>query len=128
MSPAFISRDEARSQPESMESSMAKRTTDQVKHKVVAVAEQVGRIIGTVQAKVEGLNRGKRSPKKPAAPTKAMARAAAVPSRPNVDAPGKRHRKPVPSDPGVKHSDERIAKLKSANESRHGRHRRGRRG
>jgi len=108
---------------------MAKRTTDQVEHRVVAVAEQLGRIIGTVQAKVEeGLKGGKRSPKKPAAPTKAMARAAALPSRPNVDAPGKRHRKPVPSDPGVKHSDERIAKLKSANESRHGRHRRGRRG
>ena len=115
---------------------MAKRTTDQVGHKVVAVAEQLGRIIGTVQAKVEGLKRGKRSPKKPApsakAPTKvltkAVSRAAALPSRPNVDAPGKRHRKPVPSDPGVKHSDERIAKLKSANESRHGRHRRGRRG
>jgi len=115
---------------------MAKRTTDQVEHKVVAVAEQFGRIIGTVQARMEGLKRGKRSPKKPAAPTKAPAKAptkaisrtAALPSRPNVDAPGKRHRKPVPSDPGVKHSDERIAKLKSASESRHGRHRRGRRG
>jgi hypothetical protein len=112
---------------------MPKRTTDEVGHAVAAVAEQLGRIIGTVQAKVEVLKRGKRSPKKPAAPTKAATTAprkamsrAAAPSRANVDAPGKRHRKPVPSGHGVKHSDERISKLKAANESRHGRHRRGR--
>jgi hypothetical protein len=46
-------------------------------------------------------------------------------ARPKVDAPGKRHRQPAPSAPGAKHSDERIAKLKAANESRHGRHFRG---
>lgn len=52
-------------------------------------------------------------------------RTVAGPSRANVDAPGKRHRQPVPSDHGVKHSDERIAKVKAANERRHGRHQRG---
>jgi len=35
-----------------------------------------------------------------------------------VDAPGKKHRKPMPSTPGTKHSDTRIAKMKVMNESR----------
>jgi hypothetical protein len=35
-----------------------------------------------------------------------------------VDAPGKKHRKPMPSTPGAKHSDTRIAKVKVVNESR----------
>ncbi len=52
-------------------------------------------------------------------------RTAVGPGRANVDAPGKRHRKPVPSGHGVQHSDERIAKVKGANERRYGRHRRG---
>ena len=98
----------------------------------MAVAEQLGRIIGTVQAKVDGIERkapesaGKGADEEPTRRAGGSAAAAgSAASRANVDAPGKRHRKPVPSDPGVKHSDERIAKLKSANESRHGRHRRG---
>jgi hypothetical protein len=36
------------------------------------------------------------------------------PSRPLVDAPGKRHRKPATTAHGVKHSDETIAKARSA--------------
>jgi len=35
-----------------------------------------------------------------------------------VDAPRKRHRKPLPSARGIKHSDARIAKLKMNNETR----------
>jgi hypothetical protein len=35
-----------------------------------------------------------------------------------VDAPGKKHRKPMPSAAGTKHSDTRIAKMKAANEAR----------
>jgi hypothetical protein len=35
-----------------------------------------------------------------------------------VDAPGKKHRKPMPSTPGTKHSDTRIAKMKVVAESR----------
>jgi hypothetical protein len=35
-----------------------------------------------------------------------------------VDAPGKKHRPPVPTAKGVKHSDQRIAKLRTANEVR----------
>ena len=45
---------------------------------------------------------------------KAAARKAAARSRGPVDAPGKRHRKPAPTARGVKHSDERIAKLRTA--------------
>jgi len=35
-----------------------------------------------------------------------------------VDAPGKKHRSPMPTLHGAKHSDERIAKLRTANEVR----------
>ena len=35
-----------------------------------------------------------------------------------VDAPGKKHRAPRPTLHGAKHSDERIAKLRTANEVR----------
>ncbi len=35
-----------------------------------------------------------------------------------VDAPGKRHRKPIPNPVGVKASDTRIAKMKLAKETR----------
>jgi len=35
-----------------------------------------------------------------------------------VDAPGKKHRPPMPTLHGAKHSDERIAKLRTANEVR----------
>jgi hypothetical protein len=35
-----------------------------------------------------------------------------------IHAPGKRHRKPAPAAHGVKHSDERIAKLRLANANR----------
>jgi hypothetical protein len=35
-----------------------------------------------------------------------------------VDAPGKKHRKPAPSVKGAKHSDERVAKMRTVNARR----------
>ena len=92
-------------------------TVESVDQRVVALAEQVGRIVGTVQAKAEGWLEK--------APVKASsAKAADATSRSQgrsggiVDAPGKKHRKAPPSTPGTKHSDTRIAKMKVVNESR----------
>jgi hypothetical protein len=118
-------------------------TVESVDQRVVAFAEQVGRIVGTVQAKAEGwfdrqalsdqfasvrdsaaeMVRHLASTKK--APVKAShAKAADATQRSQgrsggiVDAPGKKHRKAPPSAPGTKHSDTRIAKMKVVNESR----------
>ena len=91
-------------------------SSDAVEQRVVAVAEQIGRVVGTVQAKTEGLlgrkgsGRGSMAAKSSSAAT---SRSGGV-----VDAPGKRHRGPMPSQPGVKHSDTRIAKMKTLTESR----------
>ena len=102
------------------------------------LAEQLGRMIGTVQAKTDGLlDRdalnadlaairdaaarlasqlgGDRWLKRGIAPAAAPATRR---SRGAVDAPGKRHRKPAPSTRGAKHSDTRIAKVKLAKEGR----------
>jgi hypothetical protein len=92
--------------------------TSDVEQKVVAFAEQLGTLVGTVQSRAEGwLDRkaltkeitrirdgaadllahvqGARVPPKTARTTRATA---AQPSRGLVDAPGKRHRKPLPSE------------------------------
>ena len=118
-------------------------TADSVERRVVALAEQVGRIVGTVQAKTEGwfdrkaLSDQFASVRDSAADmvkhlagaatdsSKRM-RAKAAETTPGprgrsggvVDAPGKKHRKAMPSTPGTKHSDTRIAKMKVVNESR----------
>jgi hypothetical protein len=116
--------------------SPASPTSDQaVEQKVVQLAEQLGRVIGTVRAKADGwLDRktlttqiagirdaaadllkqvaGDSSGETPASG------AATRRSRGAVDAPGKKHRKPAPSVRGAKHSDERIAKLRLANANR----------
>ena len=88
-----------------------------MEQRVVAVAEQIGRIVGTVQARTKGwLGRkgsGSRAVGKTPTRMTAQARSGGV-----VDAPGKRHRPPMPSQQGVKHSDTRIAKVKTSNESR----------
>jgi hypothetical protein len=114
-------------------------TVDSVEQRVVALAEQVGRIVGTVQAKAEGwFDRKALSEqfasvrdsaadmvkhlalvaKGPAKQARVKAADATQRSRGSVDAPGKKHRKPGPSAPGVQHSDSRIAKMKFANETR----------
>jgi hypothetical protein len=80
----------------------------------VAAAEQIGRIVGTVQAKTEGwLGRTGSSAEKQARTSPRPPRSGGV-----VDAPGKQHRRPMPSQSGVKHSDARIAKMKASNRSR----------
>lgn len=112
-----------------------------VEQQVVQFAEQLGRIIGTVQAKTDGwLDRqtlttqisgirdaaadllkhvaGGESNASSAATSKAASSAGTSRSRGAVDAPGKKHRKPVPGTRGAKHSDERIAKLRVANANR----------
>jgi hypothetical protein len=131
-------------------SSMSKRSTnkrnassastvDSVEQRVVALAEQVGRIVGTVQGKAEGwFDRKALSEqlasvrdsaadmvkhlalvaKSPSKLVRAKAADTTQRSRGSVDAPGKKHRKPAPSAPGVQHSDSRIAKMKFANETR----------
>jgi hypothetical protein len=100
-------------------SDAAKATSD-VEQKLVAMAEQLGVFVGTVQAKADGwldretlvrevgrirdvatelldqVKRGARTARQAAPPPVA---APARPSRGPVDAPGKRHRKPPPQEP-----------------------------
>ena len=106
-----------------------------VEQKVVQFAEQLGRMVGTVHAKTDGLldrqalmtqitsirdaaadllaHVGGGTPAPASKPAKTARR-----SRGAVDAPGKRHRKPAPSTKGAKHSDTRIAKVKLSKEGR----------
>ncbi|HZR23472.1 MAG TPA: hypothetical protein VFA59_07800 [Vicinamibacterales bacterium] len=112
---------------------MAQRDIEQ---RVVAFAEQLGWLVGAAQAKTEGwleqaqmrdqLTRIrdaasdllKQLPKlpstesKPPSTAKKTASAAAPVTVDAVHAPGKRHRKPVPSRRGVKHSNQQVAKAK----------------
>jgi hypothetical protein len=120
-------------------------TGSAVEQKIVALAEQMGWLIGTVQARAEGwLDRGtleepltriregaadvlanlsstqrnepsSTTPAKPRVSRRTSAAAArlgraADPSR----APGKKHKPPTPSTRGVKHSEEHVTKLRSA--------------
>ena len=113
-------------------------TADAMEQRVVAFAEQLGRIASTFQAKAEGwmdrealktqiasvrddaadllehLAGGttKASQKKPAgsaARGSAQGRSGGV-----VDAPGKKHRKPMPTDPGANIVDSQAAKVRMA--------------
>ena len=110
---------------------------DAMEQRVVAFAEQVGRIVGTVQAKAEGwmdhetLNKQigsvrdaaadllqylsggaiKSAKKKPAVAT---VRAAKGRSGDVVDAPGKKHRKPLPNAPARNIAESQAAKMRTA--------------
>ena len=112
---------------------------DAVEQKVVALAEQMGRLIGTVQAKAEGwldpqnmrdqLTRiqdgatdllahlGNAVGKSAALAPQSAGRNSRGRSGGKVDAPGKKHRPPPPSVRPAKPSDDRVAKLKAANRS-----------
>ena len=108
-------------------------TADAMEGRLVAFAEHLGRLAGTFQAKAEGwmdrealkkqlasvrdraadlleqLASGATdaSQKKPAGVAKG--RSGGV-----VDAPGKKHRKPPPTDPGVTIADSQAAKMRMA--------------
>jgi hypothetical protein len=113
-------------------------TADAMEQRVVAFAEHLGRIAGAFQAKAEGwmdrqaLTRQIASVRDGAAElleqlaggaTKASNRkpAAAAARRTTkgrsggvVDAPGKRHRKPMPTDPGPTRAASQVAKMRTA--------------
>ena len=112
-----------------------------IEQRVVQFAEQLGYVVGTIQAKADGwLDREalraqiasvrdaastllkQVAPSRPRRKRKAArpsaARKQAATGRGPVDAPGKRHRKPAPRVRGLKKSDERIAKLRTAEANR----------
>lgn len=113
--------------------------TADMEQRVLAFAEQLGRIVGTVQAKTEGLvdrdalNKqiaGVRDTaselldqlkttvtKASGAAKKAAAPAAKRKSRGLVDAPGKKHRKPMPSDPRAMAADAKGANQRAGKAS-----------
>ena len=113
-------------------------TADAMEQRVVAFAEQLGRIAGTFQAKAEGwLDRealtkqiasvrdsatdlleqlaggatkgSKRHPVATAEPGRTKGRSGGV-----VDAPGKKHRKPLPTQPSANIADSQAAKMRTA--------------
>jgi len=113
-------------------------TPDAIEERVLAFAEQLGRIAGTFQAKAEGwmdrdaltkqiasvrdgaaklldqlaggtTKASHRYPAAAAALGKARGRSGGV-----VDAPGKKHRKPLPTDPGAKIANSQAAKMRTA--------------
>jgi hypothetical protein len=113
-------------------------TTDAMEERVVAFAEQLGRIAGTIQAKAEGWMDRETLKKQIAsvrdgaahlleqlaggamkAPKKKAAIAASRQgnkgrSRGVVDAPGKKHRKAAPTDPDANITDSQAAKVRMA--------------
>ncbi len=114
-------------------------TADAMEQRVVAFAEQIGRIAGTLQAKAQGwLDREaltrqiasvrdgaaelldqlaggptKGSKKNPPSPTAALGKTKGR-SRGLVDAPGKKHRQPMRTDPGANLADSQAAKMRTA--------------
>jgi hypothetical protein len=113
---------------------------DVMEQRVLEFAEQLGRIAGTVQARAEGwmdrqsLNKQIASVRDAAADlierlggaTRASTKAskttmAAAPREESrgrsggvVDAPGKKHRKPMPTDPGANVANSQAAKMRTA--------------
>ena len=110
-----------------------------VEKRVIAFAEQLGRIAGTVQAKAEGwmdreaLNKQFATVRDGAAdlleqladaanasrkPTVEAARKSTKPTKGRsggvVDAPGKKHRKPAPAGPRANTEDSQAAKMRTA--------------
>ncbi len=119
---------------------MAEGKEKTVEERVVAFAEQLGRLIGTVESKSERwmdqkalsdqlkqirdgaadllnhLGSALASGRAATKPHKTRTKAATSVGRSGgtVDAPGKTHRKMSKSARGAKHSDERISKVKAA--------------
>ncbi len=113
-------------------------TADAIEQQMMAFAEQLGRMAGTLQVKADewidrdalneqvaslrtsatellqqfrgGLSKASASKKTPAAPArKATGRSGGV-----VDAPGKKHRKPAPRGDAAKRANSQAAKLRTA--------------
>ena len=123
-------------------------TADPIEQRLVAFAEQLGRMVGTIQAKAEGwmdretLNQQIVSVRDGAAhlleqladATKATRKPAAVAARGGnkgrsggtVDAPGKRHRKPMRNNPSANVARSQADKLRSAKTMKKTNRRRGR--
>ena len=113
-------------------------TADVLEKQVVAFAEQLGRIAGTVHAKTAGWMEGDALKKELArvrdgaadllqrltadaqdvAENRPTAGPATRRSRGRsggiVDAPGKKHRPPTPTDPGANRADSQAAKMRAA--------------
>lgn len=113
-------------------------TADMLEKRMVAFAEQLGRIAGTVQAKTAGWMDGDALKKELARvrdgaadllqrltadaqdvaenrPTDGPAtRRSRGRSGGIVDAPGKKHRPPMPTDPGANRADSQAAKMRAA--------------
>jgi len=123
-------------------------TADPIEQRLVAFAEQLGRMVGTIQAKAEGwmdretLNQQIVSVRDGAAhlleqladATKTTKTPAAVAARGGnkgrsggtVDAPGKRHRKPTRNDPSANIAHSQADKLRTATTMKKTNRRRGR--
>ena len=122
---------------------IAETTSDRIEEKLVAFAEQVGTLVGTVQGRVEGwldrstlideVSRLRDSANElltlvspaAAAETKAAALQTDTPparrSRGPVDAPGKQHRKPLPPERIDKRMGEPRGKQKGQKSAKAGR-------
>ena len=119
---------------------MAAETEKTVEQRVVAFAEQLGRLVGTVESKTEGwldqkalntqltqirdgatellnhLGEALKSGRAATAPKKKQPEPTTSRGRSGggVDAPGKTHRKPAESTRGAKHSNQMISKVGAA--------------
>ena len=125
----------ARTKPATTRTPAAKTATgDATEGRIIALAEQLGRMAGSVQARAQGWMDGDALSKqvasvrdsattllqhlagigaRKAAPAKATKRKAAR-SGGSVDAPGKTHRKRAPADPDAKLAKAQAAKVRTA--------------
>ena len=117
------------------------KTATDLGEQAIALAEQLGRIAGTIEGTAESLmNRqaladqltrvrdsasqmlegltGGTAKKRKAAKSKKSSRPASARQADPAHAPGKRRRKPAPTMKGVKKSDQRIPKMRTAAEAR----------
>jgi hypothetical protein len=118
--------------------SLAAPSVDGLEERVLAFAEQLGRIAGTVQAKTAGWMNGDALKQELArvrdgaaellqqltadAPPVAVSTRTGAPAPRRtrgrsggiVDAPGKKHRPPMPTDPGANRADSQAAKMRAA--------------
>ncbi|HEY3044273.1 MAG TPA: hypothetical protein VGJ39_09620 [Vicinamibacterales bacterium] len=121
-------------------------SVDAIEQRVIAFAEQLGRLVGTVQARADGwmdvpalqeqvtrirdgaasllgqLGAAVKAGAKAGKATEAAraANPAGARSGGKVDAPGKKHRKPAARTRSVKHSDQMISKGKASRQMRRG--------